>query len=158
MYCTLVGAVLEGAAISGARNAAGMSAAFHRTRHRQIPDGAAEHIAEQADKIRAAVVDGQIFDGMALAVKCPGVGTNHPMKDLTNSDWRPFFAAQINVFRLFGADLGVGCLCCTIHLIPEPFQPLGGGNLIGVVLRAAAGGKRGGAGDRTVEYQYGFSP
>ena len=31
--------------------------------------------------------------------------------------------------------------------IPEPLQPLGGANLIGVCLRAAAGGKRGVAGN-----------
>ena len=146
MYCTLVGAVLEGAAISGARNAAGMFAAFHRTRHRQIPDGAAVYIAEQADIMRAAV-DGQIFDGMALAVKCAGVGRRPRIKGITNADWRPCFAVQINVFRQFGADFGVWFLCCIIHLIPEPFQPLGGANSIGVCLRAAAGGKRGGAGN-----------
>ena len=131
-----------------------MFAAFHRTRHRQIPDGAAVYIAEQADIMRAAV-DGQIFDGMALAVKCAGVGRRPRIKGITNADWRPCFAAQINVFRQFGADFGVFyiicCIFCIIHLIPEPFQPLGGANLIGVCLRAAAGGKRGGAGDRTVE-------
>ena len=65
---------------------------------------------------------------------------------------------QINVRSQHSADFGFIWGFGIIHLIPEPFQPLGGGNLIGVVLRAAAGGKRGGAGDRTVEYQYGFSP
>ena len=122
-----------------------MSAAFHRTRHRQIPDGAAEHIAEQADKIRAAVVDGQIFDGMALAVKCAGVGKTPPINALTNADWRPFFAAQINVFRQFDADFGFIWGFCIVHLIPEPFQPRGGADLIGICLRAAAGDVIGGA-------------
>ena len=103
---TQVGAILEGAAISEARNAAGMSAAFHRTRHRQIPDGAAVYIAEQADILRAAAVDGQIFDGMTLAVKCAGVGTNPPINVSTNANWRPCFAVQINVFRQHGTDFG----------------------------------------------------
>ena len=76
----------------------------------------------------------------------------------TRADGRPFLIIQINVRSQHSADFGFIWGFGIIHLIPEPFQPLGGGNLIGVVLRAAAGGKRGGAGDRTVEYQYGFSP
>ena len=83
----------------------------------------------------------------------PGIGTG-----FTRADGRPFLIIQINVRSQHSADFGFIWGFGIIHLIPEPFQPLGGGNLIGVVLRAAAGGKRGGAGDRTVEYQYGFSP
>ena len=98
----------------------------------------------------------QAGNGVAAAVKCALV-ENLICSGIV-SDRRPRFVIQINVFRQHGADFGFFFGFCIIHLIPEPFQPLGGGNLIGVVLRAAAGGKRGGAGDRTVEYQYGFSP
>ena len=95
----------------------------------------------------------QIPDGVSLPVKGTGIGTG-----FTRADGRPFLIIQINVRSQHSADFGFIWGFGIIHLIPEPFQPLGGGNLIGVVLRAAAGGKRGGAGDRTVEYQYGFSP
>ena len=90
---------------------------------------------------------------MLRFVKGTGIGTG-----FTRADGRPFLIIQINVRSQHSADFGFIWGFGIIHLIPEPFQPLGGGNLIGVVLRAAAGGKRGGAGDRTVEYQYGFSP
>ena len=83
---------------------------------------------------------------MTLPVKGTGIGTG-----FTRADGRPFLIIQINVRSQHSADFGFIWGFGIIHLIPEPFQPLGGGNLIGVGLRAAAGGKRGGAGDRTVE-------
>ena len=78
---------------------------------------------------------------MAAAVKCAGVAFSYRII----GNRRPRFVIQINVFRQFGADFGVWFLCCIIHLIPEPFQPLGGVDLIGICLRAAAGDVIGGA-------------
>ena len=89
---------------------------------------------------------------MSLPVKGTGIALD------SLGRWASIPHYSINVRSQHSADFGFIWGFGIIHLIPEPFQPLGGGNLIGVVLRAAAGGKRGGAGDRTVEYQYGFSP
>ena len=132
-------------------------AALYIAIYRQVSDGSTLQTAKQADVVVGRRIDIQPLNGMTLSVKDAGIGGLIAVVRIL-ADGRPFLIIQINVRSQHSADFGFIWGFGIIHLIPEPFQPLGGGNLIGVVLRAAAGGKRGGAGDRTVEYQYGFSP
>ena len=120
----------------------------HGTGYRQIFDGGVHHIAEQT-AVLVAVVDIQTGDGMAVAVKCARVGEINSgtiiFRSISNANRRPFLIFQINVRCQHGTDFGFFFGFCIVHLIPEPFQPRGGANLIGVALRAAAGDESGGA-------------
>ena len=125
----------------------------HGTGYRQIFDGGVHHIAEQT-AVLVAVVDIQTGDGMAVAVKCARVGEINSgtiiFRSISNANRRPFLIFQINVRYQHGADFGFFFGFCIVHLIPEPFQPRGGVDLIGVCHRAAAGDESGVAGDSAV--------
>ena len=86
------------------------------TCHCQVFNRAAFYSTEQTD-IPEFARNVQAGNGVAAAVKCALV-VNLISFGIV-SDWRPCFAVQINVFRQFGADLGVCFLCYIIHLIPE---------------------------------------
>ena len=90
---------------------------------------------------------------MAVAVKCARVGEINRdtiSRSISNANRRPFLIFQINVRCQHGADFGFFFGFCIVHLIPEPFQPRGGVDLIGVCHRAAAGDESGVAGDGAV--------
>ena len=76
---------------------------------------------------------------MPITVKCARVGKVFRSCILSNADRRPRFVIQINVRCQHSADFGFFFGFCIVHLIPEPFQPLGGADLIGVCLRAVSG-------------------
>ena len=76
---------------------------------------------------------------MPITVKCARVGKVFRSCILSNADRRPRFVIQINVRCQHSTDFGFFFGFCIVHLIPEPFQPIGGADLIGVCLRAVAG-------------------
>ena len=126
----------------------------HGTGYRQIFDGGVHHIAEQT-AVLVAVVDIQTGDGMAVAVKCARVGEINRdtiSRSISNANRRPFLIFQINVRCQHGTDFGFFFGFCIVHLIPEQLQLVGGADLIGVCLRAAAGhrGVKYAAGDGSV--------
>ena len=113
----------------------------HGTGYRQIFDGGVHHIAEQT-AVLVAVVDIQTGDGMAVAVKCARVGEINSgtiiFRSISNANRRPFLIFQINVRCQHGTDFGFFFGFCIVHLIPEPFQPRGGVDLIGISCGAKA--------------------
>ena len=86
---------------------------------------------------------------MTLTVEGAGICLHVVMLIRCISDRRPcFIAVQRDIRRQHGARIKVLRLAVgTVDDIPEPFQPLGGTDLIRIVLRTAAGDESGDAVD-----------
>ena len=92
------------------------------------------------------IINVQPIDRIALSVEGAGIFVGFI------SDGRPFFVVQVDAARQHGTGAGVlGLTVGTIDNVPEPFQSRGGADLIGFFRSAAAGGKRGVAGDPAIK-------